>query len=157
MSISIACRRSLIAAGSVAFLIAAAGPLAAQPGISPMDKSNPAASHQDGDLKPHPVPPIAPSLDKLPIDKIKLPSGFKAEVWSSGHPGARTMVMGDKGTLFMGTRGIGRVYAITDKGGKRESKVLIQGLTQMADRAHAHNAPANFGSRRYAKSGSFFT
>ena len=40
------------------------------------------------------------------------------------------MVMGDKGTMFMGSRIIGRVYAITDKGGKREPKVIIQGLTQ---------------------------
>ena len=40
------------------------------------------------------------------------------------------MVMGDKGTMFMGTRVIGRVYAITDKDGKREAKVLLQGLTQ---------------------------
>ena len=40
------------------------------------------------------------------------------------------MVMGDKGTMFMGTRVIGRVYAITDKDGKREPKVIIQGLTQ---------------------------
>ena len=38
--------------------------------------------------------------------------------------------MGDKGTMFMGTRVIGRVYAITDKDGKREAKVLLQGLTQ---------------------------
>lgn len=103
---------------------------AAQPGFSPLDKTKPAESKQDGNLKPHPTPPIAPSADKLPIDKIKLPSGFKAEVWSSGHPGARTMVMGDKGTMFMGTRTIGRVYAITDKGGKREPKVIIQGMTQ---------------------------
>jgi glucose/arabinose dehydrogenase len=40
------------------------------------------------------------------------------------------MVMGAKGTLFMGTRVIGRVYAITEQGGKREAKVLLQGLTQ---------------------------
>ena len=40
------------------------------------------------------------------------------------------MVMGDKGTMFMGTRVIGRVYAITDKDGKREAKALLQGLTQ---------------------------
>ena len=40
------------------------------------------------------------------------------------------MVMGPKGTMFMGTRVIGRVYAITDKDGKREAKVLLQGLTQ---------------------------
>ncbi len=40
------------------------------------------------------------------------------------------MVMGDKGTMFMGTRLIGRVYAITDKDGKREVKTLLSGLTQ---------------------------
>jgi glucose/arabinose dehydrogenase len=40
------------------------------------------------------------------------------------------MVRGDKGTIFMGTRQLGRVYAITDKDGKREAKVVIQGLTQ---------------------------
>ena len=102
----------------------------APPGFSPIDKTNPAESKQDTNLKPHPTPPTATPVDKLPLDKIKLPAGFKAEVWSSGHPGARTMVMGDKGTMFMGTRLIGRVYAITDKDGKREAKVLLQGLTQ---------------------------
>src|SRR4029077_20412982 len=127
MSILVSYRRGLIAAGGFAFLIAAAAPLAAQPGFSPMDKSNPAASNQDGNLKPHPTPPIAPSADKLPLDKIKLPSGFKIELWSGGTAGGRTMVMGDKGTMFMGSRLIGRVYAITDKGGKREPKVLLQG------------------------------
>ena len=40
------------------------------------------------------------------------------------------MVMGPKGTIFMGTRLIGRVYAITEKDGKREVKTIIQGLTQ---------------------------
>ena len=130
MFISTLVRRGLIVAGSVAFLTATAGPLAAQPGFSPLDKTKPAESKQDNNLKPHPTPPIAPAADKLPIDKIKLPSGFKAEVWSSGHPGARTMVMGDKGTMFMGTRVIGRVYAVTEKDGKREAKVIIQGLTQ---------------------------
>ena len=130
MSISTSVRRGLIAAGSFAFLVAASGVGMAQPGFSPMDKTKPALSKQDSNLKPIPTPPIAPSADKLPIDKIKLPSGFKAEVWSSGHPGGRTMVMGDKGTMFMGSRVIGRVYAIADKGGKREAKVIVQGLTQ---------------------------
>jgi glucose/arabinose dehydrogenase len=130
MQILISFRRSLVAAASLAFMIAAAGPGSAQPGFSSMDKTKPAESKQDGNLKPHPTPPIAPSADKLPVDKIKLPAGFKAELWSSGHPGARTMVMGDKGTMFMGTRVIGRVYAITEKDGKRTPKVIIQGLTQ---------------------------
>jgi glucose/arabinose dehydrogenase len=126
------CQRSLLAAGALALLAATALPAAAQspPGFSPMDKSNPASSQQDTNLKPHPTPPTVTPVEKLPLDKIKLPPGFKAEVWSSGHPGGRSMVMGTKGTMFMGTRVIGRVYAITEKNGKREPKVLLQGLTQ---------------------------
>jgi glucose/arabinose dehydrogenase len=129
MSISTSVRRRLLVAGSLAISIAAADPVVAQ-GTSPIDKTNRAASKQDTNLKGHPTPTLAAELDKIPIDKIKLPSGFKAEIWSHGHAGGRTMVMGDKGTLFMGSRVIGRVYAITDKGGKREPKVIIQGLTQ---------------------------
>jgi hypothetical protein len=45
-------------------------------------------------------------------------------------PGARMMARGDKGTLFIGTRVIGKVYAVTDKGGKREHKVIAEGLQQ---------------------------
>src|SRR5262245_57359876 len=123
-------RRSLLLAGTVAGLFAFSAAAQNPPGFSPLDKSNPATSKQDANLKPHPTPPIATAQDKLPLDKIKLPAGFKAEVWSTGHPGARTMVLGDKGTLFMGTRLIGRVYAITEKDSKREAKVLLQGLTQ---------------------------
>lgn len=125
-------RNSLVAAAAIGGLVLAVQPAVGQapPGFSPLDKSNPATSKQDSNLKPHPTPPVAAAVDKLPLDKIKLPAGFKAELYSSGHPGARTMVMGNKGTLFMGTRIIGRVYAITNKDGKRESKVLLQGLTQ---------------------------
>jgi glucose/arabinose dehydrogenase len=100
------------------------------PGFSALDKSKPGSQKQDTGLRPHPTPPTAAAADKLPVDKIKLPAGFKAELWSSGHPGGRTMVQGPKGTIFMGSRVIGRVYAITEKDGKREAKVLLQGLTQ---------------------------
>jgi glucose/arabinose dehydrogenase len=102
----------------------------APPGMSAIDKSNPAASKQDTGLRPHATPPTATPVEKIPVDKIKLPAGFKAEIWSHGHPGARTMVIGPKGTMFMGTRLIGRVYAITNRDGKRDVKVLLQGLTQ---------------------------
>lgn len=124
-------RRGLLLTGAFAFLTVAASPASAQPpGFSTLDKSNPSQSKQDTNLKPHATPPTVTAADKLPLDKIKLPAGFKAEVYSSGHPGARTMVMGPKGTLFMGTRQLGRVYAITNKDGKREAKVLLQGLAQ---------------------------
>jgi glucose/arabinose dehydrogenase len=124
-------RRSLLLAGTFSLLITAL-PAAAQqpPGMSPIDKSAPDKSKQDTNLKPHATPSTVTPVEKIPVDKIKLPSGFKAEIWSSGHPGARTMVQGPKGTIFMGSRIIGRVYAITDKNGTREVKTLLQGLTQ---------------------------
>ena len=154
MSISSSYRRGLLVAGSFAFLTAAAAqqpPAPAPsgpPGFSPMDQTKVDKSNQDANLKPHPVSPLATPVDKIPVDKIKLPRGFKAEVWSSGHPGGRTMVMGDKGTLFMGTRVIGRVYAITDKGGKREAKVLLQGLTQPNGLAFANGSLYVFAINR---------
>ena len=100
------------------------------PGLSPLDRTNTATSKQDTALAPHPTPPTVTPREKIPIDKIKLPPGFKAEVYSSGHPGARTMAISPKGTIFMGTRQLGRVYAITNRDGKRDVKVLLQGLTQ---------------------------
>jgi glucose/arabinose dehydrogenase len=124
-------QRGALLASALGLLIVA-GPAIAQgpPGFSPMDQTKPANSKQAPTLKPHPNPPIVTPVEKLPLDKIKLPAGFKAEVWSHGHPGGRTMVMGPKGTMFMGTRVIGRVYAITNKDGKREVKTIATGLTQ---------------------------
>ena len=55
-----------------------------------MDRSSPAASNQASTLKPIPAPPLATSIEKIPLDKFKLPARFKAEVWSLGHPGARS-------------------------------------------------------------------
>jgi glucose/arabinose dehydrogenase len=124
-------RSGLLVAGTFALVATATVPARAQPpGFSPMDVTKPAQSKQDTNLKPHATPNTVTPLDKIPVDKLKLPAGFKAEIWSHGHPGGRTMVEGDKGTIFMGTRLIGRVYAITTKDGKREAKVLLQGLTQ---------------------------
>ena len=55
-------------------------------------------------LEPHPPPPIPTALDKIPVDKLKLPTGFKAR---SGRSlpcrRAHAVVLKDKGTVFMGT------------------------------------------------------
>jgi glucose/arabinose dehydrogenase len=125
-------RKAFLAATAAGIAFVALPTAAQQPAAAPPPiwKQGMPPSMADSPLAPHPVPPTATALDKIPVDKLKLPSGFKAEVWSHGHPGGRTMVMGPKGTVFMGTRGIGRVYAITTKDGTREAKVLLQGLTQ---------------------------
>jgi len=85
-------------------------------------------SGQSPNLRGVPVPPIAAGAEKLPISRFKLPPGFKVEVWQSGIAGARTMLLGPKGTMFVGTQGIGRVYAIVTKNGKHEVKTMAQGL-----------------------------
>ncbi|WP_289041982.1 sorbosone dehydrogenase family protein [uncultured Zobellia sp.] len=52
---------------------------------------------------------------KLPIDRLKLPDGFKIEVYADSVDGARSMAMGDDGTLFVGTRNEKKIYAIQDR------------------------------------------
>lgn len=54
-------------------------------------------------------------LSELPIDKLKLPEGFKIEVYADSIDGARSMAMGANGTLFVGTRNENIVYAIQDR------------------------------------------
>lgn len=50
----------------------------------------------------------------LPIERLTLPPGFKIEVYADSIDGARSMAMGDNGTLFVGTRNDKIVYAIQD-------------------------------------------
>lgn len=52
------------------------------------------------------------------LDRIKLPPGFRIEVFADGLPNARSMAWGAKGTLFVGTRSDGRVYALNHDGRK---------------------------------------
>lgn len=46
---------------------------------------------------------------------IKLPAGFKIEVYASNIPNARSMVLSPNGILYVGTRSAGNVYALIDK------------------------------------------
>jgi glucose/arabinose dehydrogenase len=81
-------------------------------------------------LAPPSGPPTGASEAELAalMKKIKLPPGFKIEVYAPGVLAARQMAWGDKGTLFVGSFGLGNVYAITDKGGKKEVKTILKGL-----------------------------
>lgn len=85
----------------------------------------------DTAMKMAPVPafPIATPADKLPVAKMKLPPGFKAEVWASDVLDARGLRQGDKGTVFVSSLFVaGKIYAVVDKGGKREVKTLAEKL-----------------------------
>ena len=80
-------------------------------------------------LEPVPAFPIPTAADQLPINKIKLPPGFKAEVWASGILDARGLREGDKGTVFVSSLFVaGKIYAVTDQGGKRTVKTIAEKL-----------------------------
>ncbi|MBS0531593.1 MAG: PQQ-dependent sugar dehydrogenase [Proteobacteria bacterium] len=81
-------------------------------------------------LAPPSGPPTGMSESEIntALKKIKLPAGFKIELYAPGVLAARQMAWGDKGTLFVGSFGLGNVYAITDKDGKKEVKTIIKGL-----------------------------
>jgi len=58
------------------------------------------------------------------LDKIKLPEGFKIELFATNVDGARSLARGSDGTIFVGTRGRrgdpknrGSIYAVVDADG----------------------------------------
>ena len=126
-----------------AFALAAAGVLAlsVQSAFAQAPAAAPAAPpawHQgkppalaESKLAPVPGKMTETPASDIPIAKMKLPAGFKAEVWASGMVGARAMTMNDDQTkMWVGTRGIGRVYEVSIDGGKTSHKVLAEKLTQ---------------------------
>lgn len=110
-----------------------ASPPAAAPAAAPLPPGSPligrpADSEAAAKLAPVAPPPIAAAPDKLPLAKLKLPPGFNIEVYAAGMANARSMTVGNKGTVFVGTRLVGNVYAIANKDGKRSVKTLASGL-----------------------------
>ncbi|WP_298934021.1 PQQ-dependent sugar dehydrogenase [uncultured Ramlibacter sp.] len=90
-------------------------------------------------MAPVPSYPIPTAADKLPLAKFKLPPGFKIEPWATGLLDARALRQGDRGTVFVSTRFVGsKVYAVSDKGGSREVKTLIDKM-QLPTGIETHN------------------
>jgi glucose/arabinose dehydrogenase len=80
-------------------------------------------------MAPVPAFPIPTPADKLPIAKMKVPPGFKVELFAADVFDARGLRQGDKGTVFVSSLfGAGKIYALVDKGGKREVKVIAEKL-----------------------------
>ena len=96
----------------------------------------PAPSWQQGrsaDQATSTLHPFAPILtgrpaSELPLDKLKVPAGFKVEVYADGIPEARSLALGDKGTVFVSNRNLKDVYAIVEQGGKRTVTKVLKGL-----------------------------
>ncbi len=124
--------RSLISLASALacalIAVAAQAQAPAAPAAPPSWQQGRNAEQEKSPLHPFAIEVTGKSAKELPVDKLKVPDGFKVEVWAEGLPGARSMALGSKGTVFVGTRQLKDVYAVVDRGGKREVKVLLKGL-----------------------------
>ena len=65
-------------------------------------------------VKPISKTAALPETTKLPLDKLKLPKGFKISIYAEDVTTAREMALSPNGTLFVGTRDKGSVYALVD-------------------------------------------
>jgi glucose/arabinose dehydrogenase len=118
-------KRTLIAAALLAATAAYA-----QPKPPPAWQQGKPPAMADSKLAPLAGRNTETPASDIPINKIKLPKGFTAEIWSTGHPGGRAMARGESGKIYLGTRGMGRVYEVTDAGDRRTVRVLVDKLTQ---------------------------
>lgn len=68
---------------------------------------------------------------ELQLEQLRLPAGFSIDVFATDVKDARSLALGAKGTVFVGTRSRGRVYALvdSDRDGKSDRMYTIaQGL-----------------------------
>lgn len=63
--------------------------------------------------------------ENLPIEKIRLPPGFKIEVVSDDVGGARSLALGPRGIIFVGTRTGSIVRAVLDRDGDHKADEII--------------------------------
>jgi len=65
------------------------------------------------------------------LESIKLPPGFSIDYYAQDVENARSMTLSPNGTLFVGSRGAGKVYAILDRNNDSKADeviVLAEGL-----------------------------
>jgi glucose/arabinose dehydrogenase len=63
--------------------------------------------------------------EELPLHLLTLPPGFTISVYARKVPNARSMALSPNGTLFVGTRSAGNVYAIVDHNGDQKADEVI--------------------------------
>ncbi|MGH6610580.1 MAG: PQQ-dependent sugar dehydrogenase [Burkholderiaceae bacterium] len=112
-----------------------------KPAPPPAWKQGMSDKYKDSKLAPHPGKMTETAASEIPVDKLKVPPGFKVELWASGLPGGRAMALSEDGKkVYVGTRGIGRVYEVTDAGDKRTVRTVVDKLTQPAGVAYKDGA-----------------
>jgi glucose/arabinose dehydrogenase len=116
------------------FALAQTPPPADEPGWA---KGRPKSNDDAMRMAPVPAFPIPTAPEQLPTAKFKLPPGFKVQTWLPGVLDARELRQGADGTVFVSTLFVAnKVYAVVDKGGKRELKTIIDKMPMAAGIAY---------------------
>lgn len=86
-----------------------------------------ACQANDNITKPEVIIPTTPYAGDLPINQITLRPGFKMDVFAENVENARSLCLSPSGTLFVGTRSKGSVYALvdTDQDGRADQKYTL--------------------------------
>lgn len=74
---------------------------------------------------------ILSAQTQLPLDRIQLPPGFQIELFANPVENARSLARGDSGTIFVGNRRGGKVFALVDTNKDfraEKSYILAEGL-----------------------------
>ena len=84
----------------------------------------------DEAMKMAPVPafPVPTPADQLPVKKLKLPPGFKVEVWASGVLDARGLRQGEKGNVFVSSLFVANKVYVIPESGDHKPKVIIDNM-----------------------------
>src|SRR5688572_30726748 len=93
-------------------LVAVTGAVNAQdkPSPPPIWHQGKPPAMSESKLAPHPGKMTETPASEIPVSKLKVPAGFKVEIWASGLPGGRAMAASEDGKkIYLGTRTIGRV------------------------------------------------
>ena len=102
--------------------------LTALSAIAQQPQGSPPATDVTSRVRGVAQPQAATTEDKLPTSQLKVPQGFKVETYIHGIMDARSLRLGDKGTVFVGNRTRDKVYAVVSQGNRREAKVIASGL-----------------------------
>ena len=113
---------------------------APKPAPAPAWKQGMGADMSTSKLAPLAGKMTATPANEIPLNTLKLPPGFKIEVYASGIPGAREMAMGDNGKIYIGTRGIGRIYEVSNNGKERSSRIVVDKLVQPSGVAYKNGS-----------------
>src|SRR5258706_15649893 len=111
-------RCALTLAGPVVAILVTTPPAAGQQ-QAPLPPGSPLIGRPDTDaakrLAPVAPPPIPTTADKLPGDKLKTPKGFTIEAYASGVDNARTLRLGEKGTVVRSNRLKDKIHPLRAK------------------------------------------